>query len=129
MSKKNMDQLSRRERQIMDVIYQKSKASASEVHENLPDAPSYSAVRALLKILLDKGYLKHEKEGKQYIYFPAVEAEQAKTSMMKNLLKTFFNNSASQAVAALIDMNKSDLSDKELDRLSSIIDKAKEEGK
>ena len=114
---------------MKDIIYEKGLASAADVHENLPDAPSYSAVRALLKILLDKKVLKHEKKGKQYIYSPVVKVELAKNSMLKNMLKTFFNNSATNAVAALIDMNKSDLTDDDLDRLSSMIDKAKDEVK
>lgn len=127
--KNTTDAFSRRERQIMDVIYNMGEASAKQVHETISDAPSYSAIRALLKILLDKNILKHEKRGKQYIYSPVVAVEKAKSSVMKNMLKTFFNNSASQAVAALIDMNKSDLSETDLDRLSKLINDAKKEGK
>ena len=129
MSKVVIDKLSRRERQIMDVIYNLGEASAKDVHESISDAPSYSAIRAMLKILLDKNILKHVQRGKQYIYSPVVGVEKAKTSVLNNMLKTFFNNSASQAVAALIDMNKSDLSDNELDRLSKMINDAKKEGK
>ena len=126
---KSITTLSRRERQIMDIIYVQGKASASEVMDKLPDAPSYSAVRTLLRILEEKNHLKHTKDGQKFIYMPIVGRDKAKKSAMRHVLKTFFEGSASQAVAALIDMSSKNLSDDELDRLALMIDKAKEEGR
>ena len=121
--------LSRRERQIMDILYRLGSATAAEVQEHLPEAPSYSAVRALLRILEDKGHLKHEYDGPRYVYAPIVSRPVAQKSALKQIVRTFFDGSASQAVAALLDMSAKDLSDSELERLARLVEQAKREGK
>ncbi len=121
--------LSRRERQIMDIIYRLEEASAAEVMENLPDPPSYSAVRALLRILEDKDHLRHRQEGPRYVYRPTVPRETAKHSALKHVLSTFFEGSVTQAVAALLDLTQEDLSEAELERLAHLIDQAHHEGR
>ena len=121
--------LSRRERQIMDIIYQLGQATAAEVLENLPDPPGYSAVRAMLKILEDKGHLRHKQQGPRYVFLPKVSREKAKRSAVKHLLQTFFDGSAESAVATLLDVSRSDLSNADLDRLNSLISQAKKEGR
>jgi predicted transcriptional regulator len=128
MSKKSQNGLSRRERQIMDIIYQSGSATAAEVMENLPDPPSYSAVRALLKVLELKGHLKHRQDGPRYVYSPKLSREKAKRSALRHLIQTFFDGSAEQAVATLLDVSKSDLSDDDLDRLKKLIEQTKQEG-
>lgn len=119
------DTLSRRERQIMDVLYARGSATAAEVQEALPDPPSYSAVRALLRILEAKGHIRHSQEGPRYIYVPQVPRDRARRSALKRLVSTFFEGSAAQAAAALIGTER--LSKAELARLSSIIEKARRE--
>ena len=121
--------LSRRERQIMDILYQRGKAAASEVREAMPDAPSYSAVRAMLRVLEDKGHVKHQAEGLKYVYVPTVTRDKAKRSAVKHLLDTFFKESPEQVVAALLDVSSTRLTREELDRMSEMIEKAKREGK
>ncbi len=121
--------LSRRERQIMDILYQRGKASASLVREAMPDAPSYSAVRAMLRVLEDKGHVKHQAEGLKYVYVPTVTRDKAKRSAVKHLLDTFFKESPEQVVAALLDVSSTRLTREELDRMSEMIEKAKREGK
>ena len=121
--------LSRRERQIMDILYQRGKVSASEVREAMPDAPGYSAVRAMLRVLEDKGHIKHKAEGLRYVYTPTLNREKAKRSAVKHLLGTFFDGSPELAVAALLDVSSTRLTDEELDRISQMIEKAKREGK
>ena len=121
--------LSRRERQIMDVIYRRGQATAAEVLEGMPDPPSYSAVRAMLRVLEDKGHVKHQEEGMKYVYAPVVTAGKAKRSAVKHVLETFFDGSAEQAVAALLDVSSSKLTREELDRMAELIEKAKQEGK
>ncbi len=129
MTKRTHENLSRRERQIMNIIYQLGSATAAEVLNNLPDPPSYSAVRALLKVLEIKGHLRHRQQGPRYVYSPKVSREKAKRSAVHHLLDTFFDGSTEQAVAALLDVSRSDLSDKDLDRLSQLIKQAKNEGR
>ena len=124
-----MTGLSRRERQIMDILYQRGKASASEVREAMKDAPSYSAVRALLRVLEDKGHVKHEADGLKYVYVPVVTRDKAKRSAVKQLLETFFSDSPEQIVAALLDVSSRRLTREELDRMAAMIEKAKKEGK
>jgi predicted transcriptional regulator len=119
--------LSRRERQIMDVIYTRGQATAAEVAAALPDPPSYSAVRALLRILEEKGHLRHEADGPRYIFLPTVSRDRARRSALRNLVKTFFDGSPAQAAAALID--QADLSDDEMSRLAALIDRARKEGR
>jgi BlaI family penicillinase repressor len=121
--------LSRRERQIMDILYQRGKASASEVREAMEDAPSYSAVRAMLRVLEEKGHVRHQEEGLKYVYVPVVAREKAKRSAVKHLLETFFAGSPEQIVAALLDVSSSRLTREELDRMADLIEKAKREGK
>ena len=121
--------LGRRERQIMDVIYRLGRASVTEVRENLPDPPTYSAVRAMLGFLEDKGFLRHERDGMKYIYLPTVDAKQARRSALQHMVKTFFNGSAALAAAALIEMNDTQLSADEIKRLSELIKKARHEGR
>ena len=121
--------LSRRERQIMEIVYTLERATAAEVHERIPDAPSYSAVRALLRILEEKGHLTHEQQGPRYLYLPTVARSAASRSALRQLVSTFFDGSATQAVAALLDMSATRMSDDELDELARRIDQAKQEGR
>ena len=121
--------LSRRERQIMDILYQRGKASANDVRDAMPDAPSYSAVRAMLRVLEEKGHVKHQEEGMKYVYAPVVAAGKAKRSAVKHVMDTFFQGSAEQIVAALLDVSSNRLTREELDRMAALIEKAKQEGK
>jgi predicted transcriptional regulator len=121
--------LSRRERQIMDVLYQRGKASAADVREGITDAPSYSAVRAMLRVLEEKGHIAHSMDGVKYVYSPTVRRDKAKRSALKHLLDTFFNDSPEQMVAALLDVSSTRLTPQELDRMAKIIEKARQEGK
>jgi predicted transcriptional regulator len=123
----NSDPLSRRERQIMDVIYAQGQATAAEVVAALPDPPSYSAVRALLRILEQKGHLRHQEDGPRYVFLPTVSRDRARKSALRNLVRTFFDGSPAQAAAALID--QADLSDDDVVRLAEIIEKARKEGR
>lgn len=120
--------LSRRERQIMDVIYRLGEASVAQVQEGVPDPPSYSTVRALLRILEEKGHLTHETAGTRYIYRPTVSREAARRSALDRVLNTFFDNSTEKAVAALLDLRGDDLSPDELQRIEERIAQAREEG-
>jgi len=117
--------LSRRERQIMDVIYRRGSATAAEVTEDLPDPPTSTAVRTMLRILEDKGHLKHEQDGLRYVYRAVVDREQARESVISHVVRTFFDGSAEQAMATLIDRSGSDLTDAELARLAGLIAKAR----
>ena len=121
------DPLSRRERQILDILYAKGSATAAEVHGAMPDAPSYSAVRALLRILEAKGHATHQAQGTRYLYLPSVPRESARNSALTRIVQTFFDGSAGQAAAALVDSGS--LSDEELTRLSALIDRARKEGR
>ncbi len=121
--------LSRRERQIMDAIYRRGQATAAEVLEEMPDPPGYSAVRAMLRVLEEKGHLRHEPRGPRYVFLPTVPREQARRSALQQLVRTFFDGSTEQTVAALLDLSDRGLSDAELDRLSRLIDQARKEGR
>lgn len=121
--------LSRRERQIMNVIFEKSEATAADVLAALPDPPSYSAVRALLRILEDKGHVTHTQVRGKYVYQPVQSRGSAAQSAIRGLLRTFFDGSASKAVAALLDNSDGKLPPDELDRLARLIDDARKEGK
>jgi predicted transcriptional regulator len=127
MTAKAHDHLSRRERQIMDIIHRLGKATATEVLESLPNPPGYSAVRALLRLMEEKGYLRHETDGTKYVYLPTLAREKARASALKQMVQTFFDGSAEQAVAALL--SKSKLKQDELDRLSALIEQARKEGR
>ena len=120
--------LSRRERQIMAVIYRLGRATAAEVLDQLEDPPSYSAVRAHLRILEEKGHLKHEPDGPRYVFLPTLPRELARDSALKHLVQTFFEGSTSQAMAALLDANPR-ISKAELEGLSRLIEKARKEGR
>src|SRR6476659_3282819 len=113
----------------MDLLFRVGRATAAEVMDGLPDAPSYSAVRALLRILEQKGHVKHEEEGRAYVYMPLVRRDTARQNALSHLLKTFFDNSAEQAVAALLAIKGQKMSDAELERMSKLIDGAKKEGR
>ena len=126
MVKSESRSLSRRERQIMDILYQRGQASASDVHTDLPDAPSYSTVRTLLRVLKDKCHVKQKYEGPRYVYTPIVPAQKARRRALENLILTFFGGSAEQAIATLIDMASMNLSRSELQRLKSMIDQARD---
>jgi BlaI family penicillinase repressor len=128
MKKTQHQTLSRRERQIMDILYREGRATASEIHQALPDRPSYSAVRAKLRVLEEKGHVRHQEQALRYVYLPIVPHDKARQSALGHLLETFFDNSAEQAITALLNLKTSDLSREKLDRLSELIEKAKEEG-
>ena len=113
----------------MDVLYRHGKASASEVRELMEDAPGYSAVRAMLRVLEEKGHVRHQAEGLKYVYVPTVAREKAKRSAVKHVLDTFFNGSPEQIVAALLDVSSTRLTREELDRMGQMIEKAKKEEK
>ena len=113
----------------MDILYQRGKASANDVRDGMEDAPSYSAVRAMLRVLEDKGHLRHEEQGPRYVYLPTLPRDKARTSALKQLVKTFFEGSTEQAVAALLGMSAPQLSDEELDRLAKLIEQARKEGR
>ncbi len=120
--------LSRRERQIMDILYQRGRATASEIHQALPDRPSYSAVRAKLRVLEEKGHIRHEEQALRYVYLPLVSRDKARQSALRHLLGTFFDNSASSAVAAMLGMYESRLKESDLDRLEDLIDQVRSKG-
>ena len=121
--------LSRRERQIMDIVYRRGEVSVREVLEELPDAPSYSSVRALIRILEEKGHLAHREDGVRYLFSATVPRDEARESALRRVMSTFFENSAEKAVAALLDLSGEPLSHEELDRLVARIEQAKEERK
>lgn len=117
--------LSRRERQIMDILYRAGRATAADVRAGLHEAPSDSAVRTLLRILEEKGHVRHEVDGLRFVYLPTVARDRAKRSALKHVLDTFFDGSASQVVAALVDLAPDDLDEEEVARLQRIVDRAK----
>jgi len=120
--------LSRRERQIMDVIYARGSASVRDVMDSMPDPPGYSAVRAMLRILEEKGHLEHREDGPRYVYVPVVPREEARASALRRLLGTFFDGSTERAFAALLDLSSAELGQDELDRLAVMIEEARKEG-
>jgi BlaI family transcriptional regulator, penicillinase repressor len=121
--------LSRRERQIMDVLHGRRCASAAEVQAALPDPPSYSTVRALLRILEEKGHIKHRQEGARYVYVPRGSRETARRSALRRVVSTFFQGSVAEAVAALLDTADTRLPDSELQKLEQMINQARKEGR
>lgn len=124
-----LDGLSRRERQIMDFLFQSGKASVGEVMDGIPNPPGYSAVRATLRTLEQKGRVVHEEDGRAYIYRPTVRREAARRSALTHVLKTFFDNSAEQAVAALLELKGPKLSEADLERVARLVNDAKKEGR
>ena len=129
MKPKHSMDLGRRERQIMDVVYRLGRATVADVLEHLNDPPSYSAVRAMLRILEDKGHLRHEQDGPRYVYLPVVAPDTARRSVLEHMVRTFFNGSTEQAVAALLDTPDLRLSDDELERLSRLIRQVRAQGR
>jgi predicted transcriptional regulator len=119
--------LSRRERQIMDLLYRGQEMTAGEIHREMPEPPSYSAVRAMLRVLEEKGHIRHQEKNLRYVYSPVVPVENAKRSALRHLLDTFFAGSPEQAVAALLDGAAGEISDSELDRMASLIAQARRE--
>ena len=128
MPEPTANRLSRRERQIMDTLYQLGEATAAEVLERLPDPPSYSAVRAMLRILEDKGHVRHHEDGPRYVFAPVVARDTARQSAVTHLLRTFFDGSVEQAMTALLDATDRKLSGAEVDRLAALIEQRKREG-
>ena len=120
-------QLSRRERQIMEIVYEFGRASAADVRERMPDPPSYSAVRAMLRILEDKGHIRHEQVGPRYVFLPTVPREQASENALRRLVRTFFDGSPEGAMAALLDLEGDHLDDEALRRIARRIDEARGE--
>jgi BlaI family transcriptional regulator, penicillinase repressor len=120
--------LGRRERQIMDVVYRLGRATAAEVLAGLPDPPSYSAVRGMLRLLESKGYLRHVQDGARYVYLPTTERDEARRSALAHLLRTFFDGSRENAVAALLDLDDQPLDPAEYARLKSLLEQAREPG-
>lgn len=129
MAKHSETHLSRRERQIMDILHARGAATAAEVLESLPSPPSYSAVRALLRIMEQKGYVTHSEEGARYVYVPVISRENASRSALQRVVSTFFNGSVSQAVAALLETADTRLSAEEIHKIQQSIAKAKKEGR
>lgn len=124
-----LSRLSRRERQVMEIIYQRGKVTGAEVMEAMADRPSYSAVRASLRVLEAKGHIRHEAEDLKYVYLPIVTPEKARKSAVKHLLKTLFSESPGELMSALLDVSARQLTKAELDRMSALIEKARKEGK
>ncbi|HVR40696.1 MAG TPA: BlaI/MecI/CopY family transcriptional regulator [Thermoanaerobaculia bacterium] len=123
------DALSRREREMMNIIFAKARATATEVMDAMQDPPSYSAVRATLRVLETKGHLKHQHDGTRYVYIPTVNREKARQSALDQLLRTFFDGSAANVVATLIEREGDSMSDDELAHLSELIEDARQEGR
>ena len=126
--KRTLQDVSRRERQILDVLYRLGRATAADVQQAVPDPPSYSAVRTLLRILEEKGYVSHEVEGSRYVYVPKVARNHARRSALRHVLNTFFEGSATQAIAALIDEDSKGLSQEDWNRLAEMIAQARKQG-
>lgn len=126
MAKRSLQRLSRRERQVLEAVYRLDGGSVREVRKALPDPPSYSAVRTHLRILEEKGYLRHEEDGRRYIYHPTVEKSEARGFALRNLLDTFFGGSVPATVSALLDQEDLELSDEELAELEARIREARE---
>ena len=112
----------------MDIVYRRGKATAAEVRQDLPDPPTNSAVRGMLRLLEEKGHLRHESDGPRYVYLPTADTSRVSRTAMRHLVRTFFDNSASSAVAAMLGMYESRLKDEDLDRLESLIEQARNKG-
>lgn len=125
----NHDALGRRERQIMDVVYRLGRAAVSDVMRELPDPPTYSAVRAMLRYLERKGHLRHIREGTRYVYEPTVPHREAQRSALKHLVRTFFRGSRPRALAALLELPEKGLAETDLERLRGLVRRAQREGR
>ncbi|HXK03367.1 MAG TPA: BlaI/MecI/CopY family transcriptional regulator [Verrucomicrobiae bacterium] len=128
MAKSGHRNLSRRERQIMDILYRFGRASAQEILDAMPDPPTYSAVRAKLRVLEEKGHVRHQEEGLRYVYVPVVAREAARKSALRHMVSTFFEGSVQDTVAALLDLSAANLKSDELDRIARLIEQARKEG-
>jgi BlaI family penicillinase repressor len=128
MRKDGHRNLSRRERQIMDILYQQGRATGSEIHQALPDAPTYSAVRAKLRVLEEKGHVRHQEEALRYVYLPVVARDTARKSALRHLVSTFFAGSVEETVAALLDLSAANLAPQDLERISQMIETARKQG-
>jgi BlaI family penicillinase repressor len=126
---KEQHKLSRRERQIMDVLYRLGRATAAEILQNLPDPPGYSAVRAMLRVLEEKKHIRHEEKDLRYVFLPVVPRDKARRSAVRHMLDTFFEGSPEQAVATLLNVSGRALSADDFDRLAALIEKARQEGR
>ena len=129
MKRNPLSELAVREREIMEVIYARGQATVAEVLEGLADPPTYSTVRAMLGKLEKKGYVKHEEHGAKYVYVPTVPRKKASMSALERTVQTFFDGSATKAVAALLDLDSADLSDEEIDRMAELVEQARKRGK
>ena len=127
--RKSARDLGRRERQIMDVIHQLQEASVGQVRDRLPDPPSYSSVRTMIRYLESKGWLRHRSEGNKYVYRPTQKRESARRSALRHLMQTFFAGSAADTAASILGEHTEQLTDEDLDRLEAIIEQARREGK
>jgi predicted transcriptional regulator len=121
--------LSRRERQIMNIVYRRGEATAAEILEEIPDPPTYSTVRALLRVLVEKEHLQHRADGPRYVYSPTVSRQKARAGALAQVVSTFFDGSAAQAVSALIGSSQAKLSKTELDEMSALIAAARRKGR
>lgn len=129
LSKDSPTALSRRERQVMDILYRRGEATVAEVMADLPDPPTYSAVRSILRILMEKDLITHREDGPRYVYLPAVNTDRARDDALKHVIRTFFDGSAEQAVAAVLRVSDAELSDAEIDQLRERIKKARGSGR
>jgi predicted transcriptional regulator len=125
MKKDGHRNLSRRERQIMDILYRRERATAAEIHEAMADRPSYSAVRAKLRVLEEKGHVRHQEEALRYVYLPTVARDTARRSALRHMVSTFFAGSVEDAVAALLDLSVARLSEQDLDRIARMVEEAR----
>ena len=123
------DPLTRREREIMDILHRRGRATAHDVMDELADPPSYSAVRTFLRLLEERGHVRHEQDGPRYVYAPTVTRRDAQRSALSHLVDTFFDGSIEEAVATLVESSKRKLSNEELDRIATLVAKAKKEGR
>ena len=128
MNGKLQNDLSKRERQVMAIIYRRNNASVNDVLEAIPNPPSYSAVRSVVNILEEKGFIKHKKQGKKYVYSPTISRKKATSSAVKQLLTTYFDNSLEKAVTTMLEMHNDDLTEEDFQRLSRIIERVQKEG-
>jgi BlaI family transcriptional regulator, penicillinase repressor len=129
MVKKTAAHLSRRERQIMDIVYRAGQVTVAQVQEQMADPPGYSAVRAMMRVLEEKGHLRHQQEGLAYVYLPTVSPDTARRSAVSHLMRTFFQGSAERAVAAVLEASHTRLSPDELERIAAMVEAARKEGR
>ncbi len=127
MTRTKIQDFSRRERQIMDIVYKLGESTAAEVMRQMPEAPGYSTVRTLLGVLERKGHLNHERRGHHYVYSPTAAVEVVSSSMLEHVMETFFEGSASRLVSAVLDISDAQLSPDEYDEILAIVEKAKAE--